>query len=505
MKRQILCVFLALILLLSACSAQAPTVPQPSDEPETEAPQPMPDAPEPVKEEPPEEPPEPEPPAEKEKTVLPDGLFIFQDMRRTEIASSGYQAAIFNGKLICRGSLSYVTNLATGEVVGFTASRYTDRPIAGEDRHYFSWTDVPIAYELYHPDGTFWCDCGNFRVSSVLGDYFFGQEIDSDDNNWWQYHYFTKTPADASSRRLAPELYSLGNGLCLIENNNQSAFLGITGFAVVNEALDILVTHEIPKAEYDIFSVGGDYYLEVEGEDRLLDPSTMGKTPYVSVSYVMNGYYNSSAFCLLKDSGTYDLIDLSGKKILTGCEHEIKVYNGTFVYFDDGEIYRISDGELGESMMVPSDCELFLNGRYVYLLDQEEKLVKCYDSRLKLCATFTAESMYIEYGSLCFRNEDGLWALFKGGPRAIKVEWESDLYDLERNASTDVESRYVLYNQSEDYLLSFLNEEGETVSSGYDQITTTGYPHIYAAMKGDRWGLIDEDANWLFTQYVVED
>ena len=515
MKRSIFCIFLALILLLSACGAEQKELPAPADE-QVCAPAPAAEVQEELPEEPPEELTEepPELPTEEEKkTELPGGLLVIQDLSRYVMASSGYQVAIYNGKIVKKGRLTSVNNLATGEAVGFLCETFIPRPGSEDSEDYYWRNTIPKKYELYHADGSFWCDCDSLYITGILGDYFFGAAKDNENSFIWGARYYTKDPTDPDSFRLAPTMYCAGNDRCLIENNNHSDFLGIDGFAMVNNALEILTSCKRPNGNYEVYDVGQTwedktYYLDPKNGEPCINLCTMEETPYTEMKQLCGDEYDYRirGIGFREKSGSYGLMDWNGKVVLSDWPQEITDYSGKLIKLSDGCFYTIADGRPGKQLALESDDKAILYGDYLYVQKKDADEVTCYDSRLEVCAAFPAEStwsMWVEGNILRCKDR----RIFRGGPYVVKEDDDYYLHDLDWAVPFDEKNCYVYENYSAypDISMTLLNDRGETIRSGFSLIIRTDYPHIYAAKKEDRWGLIDQDGNWLWTQYVGEE
>lgn len=539
MKRNMFCIFLALILLVIVFSATPELSPLPAAPTENaelsknetpdiisaDASSPSAEAPEPTESSGAAQAAKPEitasqisalPHRQPGNTDLSDRFLMITDYKNLNWLET---VALWDGRAVARGLLREVLNLATGETVGFSKRTFTVKPQAEDELEYYDYIECPQRSDLYHLDGSFWCSCENLNVYGVLGNYFFGYDLSSG------YDYdklYTTEPSDPSTFRAAPILRLAGNGHCLIENDGGSDFLGITGYALVDDSLNIVARMDRHGSSDQLSVFEGTpgnyhYYLYSSGLGHLVDMATFETMPYVEVKGLGNG-------CLVfkKDDGKYDLMDWEGNLLLTDRDHEICGYNGivtverewkppiadrpmwepsiTRVYLGDRLWKQFDTGS-------PEQYDVELIGERLFVTDHDLKQITCYDAQLEESATIDGEYVSTYYSN-AVTSEKGseYWLIPEGRICAIPVRNQDHVRCL---ASTELESAAledICYSNTANWeSYDLLNASGEIVQSGYDYLYSTYYPGIFAAMRGARWGIIDKDGNWLWSEYIYDE
>lgn len=480
--------------------------------------------------------------------VLKDRFVMFIDLEKMNWYDT---VALWNGQEVGRGLLREVINMATGQTLGFTKLSILERPAAPDDLEYYDLNDCPTNYELYHPDGTFWLSCGTFNIYGMLGDYFYGYDHELG------YRCYTTDPTDQSTFRRAPNMLHVGENLCQIDNDGESDFLGIRSFALVDSELNILKEAEYTVADSWPITVnqGTPYvqnYLHINESEHYLDLSTLEVTPYRYIEELDNGYLIG-----YKDDESSDLMDWEGNLILSDFTKSIYDYNGhilvakesensddgivsrtlttTFVYRDDtlwkqfeSEYYWDSNRE--ESGNKGVSAKLYANKLYV--TDHDKSVITVYDDQLEECGSFAGKDVYSnEYGALICELPDETQCLIPDNCMCgIPVESSNDVSCLtQRNCTLPgtEDMRYSVYAYIPDmskaveefpglhpdepvYVYNpewsnyyLLDSKGKVLQAGYDYIYETEYPEIYIAARDSRWGIIDKDGNWLWSDYIV--
>lgn len=181
----------------------------------------------------------------------------------------------------------------------------------------------------------------------------------------------------------------------------------------------------------------------------------------------------------------------------------------------DGEVWEpsITRVYLGDRLWKqfdtgsPERYDVELIGERLFVTDHDLKQITCYDAQLEESATIDGEYVSTYYSN-AVTSEKGseYWLIPEGRICAIPVRNQDHVRCL---ASTELESAAledICYSNTANWeSYDLLNASGEIVQSGYDYLYSTYYPGIFAAMRGARWGIIDKDGNWLWSEYIYDE
>lgn len=422
------------------------------------------------------------------------GLLVFPDISSYDDKE---MLVLYDGRVIAHGHATAVTNLATGEAVGFTMESYISDTDNYEELYQYS-EHSQLKYELYHADGSFWYDTGELYVTNVLGDYFFG---DAPSKKYpCLTTYCTTDPSDPDSLKEAPRTYPCGNDRCVLEVYQPTMQFSGSGIYVVDSQMNVLdqytpspsylclYSFPRPDGEQDVFLSWQDT------TDAMINLRTGTVYPYLSGNIIEGGY---RVFRTLDDR--YDLWDADGTILLRNCENEVVAYNDHF-RVERGENYTVfANGKpiLTFPYDMMYDNFVYVYGSNFFVYQPATKTFKRYGPNGEDLGT---EDL-VQLWGCCEINYECYFGDTLCPPERSDYLYCHYLYD-----STDLHmnvKRFVGARTNE--FKDLLDENGKVIRSGFSEIKATDYPGVYSARRGLLQGLIDKNGDWLWSEYVFSE